>query len=554
MKNEPKRMLCCRREKVLDLAALVLFLASVAISVVTTYYVTGNFLDSDAASELILAEHLSKTGGILSRDWFYSTELRVVNTQLVYAPMFLLFSDWHMVRFVSALVLQAIYILSYGFLLKQADVSRRVFLASAAILLLPVGTGYGRIVLYHCFYIPHIAISFGILGLFFQLTRKSRWNFVSLVSLLGLSFAGGLGGIRQLMITHAPMLMLLVLICFVEDAKSDDDSKAAILSPDRLRLLIIAVLAAGASFAGLKVNGVILTRYYSFATFDAISLKTIGIPELGDILYGFFHQFGYRKSLELLSILGILSLGGIVGACYAVFASIRKLARHTKDTDIRKTLLDTFLLGYAGVMLVVFLLTGEYSYTQYLVLSICWGAVVLVNAFEEGDPKVHPFHVKRIFTWVALLCVLVNGLANAGYYNGIDKFDQRYEGLSFHVADKKEQMEDVAGFLTEGGYDIGYATFWEGNILTEMTDGGIRINNIYFHEATGNMSYYDWLCFWELRQEVPEKPFLIIDSGSKAMFEAFPASAHCKPVFDDGYHFVYDIVDVEAFKAELYEW
>lgn len=553
MKKEPKLTLLKDRERLLDISALVLFLGSVLISILTTYYATGHFMDSDAASELILAEHLSKTGGILSRDWFYSTELRVVNTQLVYAPMFWLFSDWHMVRFASALVLQGIYILSYAFMLKQAGVSRRVFFSSAAILLLPVGTGYGRIVLYHCFYIPHIAISFGILGLFFQLTRKSKWNLLSLALLLGLSFAGGLGGIRQLMITHAPMLVLLVLICFVEDAKSEDESKAALFAPDRLWLLIAAVLAAGASFVGLKVNGVILTRYYSFATFDAISLKAIGIPELGDILYGFFHQFGYRKNLELLSILGILSLGGIVGACYAVYASLRKLLQHTKDTDIRKTLLYTFLLGYAGVMLMVFLLTGEYSYTQYLVLSICWGAVVLVNAFEEGSPKVHPFHVKRIFSWAALLCVLVNGLANAGYYNGIEKFDQRYEGLSFHVADKKDQMEDVVDFLTEGGYDIGYATFWEGNILTEMTDGSIRINNVYFHE-NGNLSYYDWLCFWELRQEVPQKPFLIIDSGSKAMFEAFPASQYCKPAFDDGYHFVYDITDVEAFKSELYEW
>lgn len=541
------------REWTLDLFALVLFLGCGLLSVVTTYSATGTFLDSDAASELILAEHLSQTGQIMSRDWFYSTELRVLNTQLVYAPMFLLFDDWHMVRFASALVLQAIYILSYAFLLKEAGASRRIFFASAAILLLPVGVGYGRIVLYHCFYIPHIALSFVIVGLFLRLVQKKRAIF-SLLLLLAASFAGGLGGIRQLMITHAPMLMMLVLICFTEDAKDGDDRKAALFAPENLRLLILAVLAAGASYVGLKVNGVILTRYYSFATFDAISLKAIGISELGDILYGFFHQFGYRKNLEVLSLLGVLSLGGIVSACYGVYASVRKLLVHTKETDIRKTILHTFLLGYAGVMLVVFLLTGEYSYTQYLVLSISWGAVVLVNAFEEAPRNVHPFNVKRLFSWVALVCVLVNGLANALYYNGIEKFDQRYEGLSFHEADKKEQMEDVAQFLTENGYDIGYATFWEGNILTEMTDGAIRINNIYFHESTGNLSYYDWLCFWELRQETPEKPFLIIDRGSKDMFEAFPASQFCEPAFDDGYHFVYDITDVESFKAELYEW
>jgi len=71
----------------------LLFLLSVMVSIATTYYVTGHFLDSDASSELVLARQLFESGKTISGDWFYSTELRVLNAQLVYSAMFRIFSN-----------------------------------------------------------------------------------------------------------------------------------------------------------------------------------------------------------------------------------------------------------------------------------------------------------------------------------------------------------------------------------------------------------------------------------------------------------------------------
>lgn len=38
-------------------------------------------VDSDLASEMILSDLLNKEGSIISHNWFYSTELKVVNLQ-----------------------------------------------------------------------------------------------------------------------------------------------------------------------------------------------------------------------------------------------------------------------------------------------------------------------------------------------------------------------------------------------------------------------------------------------------------------------------------------
>lgn len=56
-------------------------------------------VDSDLASEMILSDLLNKEGTIISHNWFYSTELKVVNLQWFYRLGLLIFpNDWHLAR------------------------------------------------------------------------------------------------------------------------------------------------------------------------------------------------------------------------------------------------------------------------------------------------------------------------------------------------------------------------------------------------------------------------------------------------------------------------
>ena len=48
-------------------------------------------LNSDDSSELVLGRLLASENRLLSKNWYYSTELRVVNTQIFYAFFFKLF-------------------------------------------------------------------------------------------------------------------------------------------------------------------------------------------------------------------------------------------------------------------------------------------------------------------------------------------------------------------------------------------------------------------------------------------------------------------------------
>lgn len=69
--------------------------------------------DSDISSEMLLAEILNGEHALVSKNWYYSTELRVLNIQLLYSFFFHLFGDWTMVRTGACVVSYLLMLLSY---------------------------------------------------------------------------------------------------------------------------------------------------------------------------------------------------------------------------------------------------------------------------------------------------------------------------------------------------------------------------------------------------------------------------------------------------------
>lgn len=66
-------------------------------------------LDADLASDLVFAEYVSEEKNPVPTGWCYSTDLRVLNTQLIFAPLFYLIQNWHMIRVVGTLLCLADY-------------------------------------------------------------------------------------------------------------------------------------------------------------------------------------------------------------------------------------------------------------------------------------------------------------------------------------------------------------------------------------------------------------------------------------------------------------
>ena len=178
-----------------------------------------NRLDADMASEQLLANLLAQEGGVMSTNWYYSTELRVLNTQLVMAPLFRLFTSWHTVRVVGSVVLILLYLAAWFWFGRSAKLKYSGLLG-AGLQVLPYGALYRRYVLEGLYYIPHIAISFVVLGCAVRILRGG-WRLAPAAGMVLFSFAAALGGPRQLFILNIPLTVAAALLCWLDAPPAD---------------------------------------------------------------------------------------------------------------------------------------------------------------------------------------------------------------------------------------------------------------------------------------------------------------------------------------------
>lgn len=102
----------------------------VVLSLIWIFYYNMNregLLSSDMSSELVLANLLSKENALLSNKWIYSTELRVINTQVVYSILFHFFSDWSLVRALGNLIMLIGLVISGCFMLCMVGINKKIF-------------------------------------------------------------------------------------------------------------------------------------------------------------------------------------------------------------------------------------------------------------------------------------------------------------------------------------------------------------------------------------------------------------------------------------------
>ena len=140
-------------------AAAVFLLCAVMTG---TYLIAGYgaYLDSDMASELALASHLAEEGKLISGTWVYSTEVRVLSTQLIFTPLMALFPhDWRLVRTLGCLILQGILAASAYFCGRALGADKKFSLLFAGLSISVCSVVYAQMVTIGAYYVPHAVLT-----------------------------------------------------------------------------------------------------------------------------------------------------------------------------------------------------------------------------------------------------------------------------------------------------------------------------------------------------------------------------------------------------------
>ncbi len=414
-----------------------------------------NQLDADMASEQVLAHLLAHSPGFspLSTDWCYSTELRVLNTQLVMAPLFRLLDNWHLVRVLGSLILMLLYLAAWFFFARRAGL-RLGGLLGAVLLLLPLGPLYRQYVLAGLYYIPHIAISFFSLGcVFWALRRRGPSQVAAVVLLCLVAFGAGLGGPRQLFVLYLPFTLaaggLAWLYC-PRDRRGSRTLALAMTSPygPATVFALAADLCAG---LGYLVNALVLSKTYLFETQGYLAYSSLSLTRIQDLLAAWLAAFGWEQGsvFSLRTLFNLLALGF---AAASVWVSVRLVT--ARDIRPEHRLVGALYLAAGGCFVFLYAFTNS-GYSERYLLPL---TVLAIPLLEIWRMDLAPRGRSVLVCGALLLALTLRG------------------GLAYaQAAGETNPNLATTRFLVENGYTQGYASFWDGNVMTELSNGSIQV-------------------------------------------------------------------------------
>ena len=492
-------------------------------------------VDSDLASEMILSDLLNKEGTIISHNWFYSTELKVVNLQWFYRLGLLIFpNDWHLARTFGMAITLALFAAAMLFFVKCAGLGR-VGLWMVGTLLWPFGQHYLVYAIYGGYYLVYTFFYMLVLALVLRsLNADKKHCALQWVLACVITAVAGMNGVKQLMVFHAPLcLAAAILLVLALHSCGKTDWKAALdVCRKEVRLLAASLVTAVAAAAGYFVSNAVLSRMYDFKSYNFIVWnRDEDWFTLDRILMDFFHEFGYENGSGVFHFGGIAAAVGLLLGCWMFFCIVRLLLRLDKleRNDKLLVLLLVAMLAVCGVAYTYF---HEY-YLYFWLMNMPVAIAVMAVEIKTED-----FHI------LGARQLLGVGLAACFTFCAVSTVRQEQE----HPYLAHKGLNTAAEWLVDNGYTQGYSTFWNGNAMAELTSGKLEVWTL---QSLDRDDVPNWLQPKSHLTTDPEHPFLLIDTETDGPAENAKLVQYgdCTEVYNDGRYVIYDFADADAVHA-----
>lgn len=511
-------------ERGLCAAVFVLCCAMTAAYLVFGY---GAYLDADMASELALARHLCDEGALVSASWYYSTEVRILSTQLVYAPLMALFGrSWRLVRTLGSLLLLAMLAGAGFFAARQAGAQRRWALLLAGLCISVCSPLYAQNVVIGTYYVPHAVLTMLTLSLYAGMLRRGI-SAGRLAALLALSLVMGLTSVRY-------MICALLPLCGAAlwQTVFPAGEETAPRTGGQLRLLTAAMAAALCGAAGYVINQKVLPRFlhagfgYYGGTAYADWAQHDLFAQLQAALGGLLGAMGFQGGVPLFSAQGIanaLVLLALAACLLLLVRALRALRGPGADGASRFACL---MLSISGMLsLALFVLMRSLYFDRYWLPVMMLGAPVMAVCLTHERNGM----LRALAAAVTALSVLASSALciRASMHHPQVQTDKRMAAVDA---------------IRERGLTLGYATFWNANIVTELSDGEIEVVALE-RDSDGGMRLYRWLEAEDsLAMSAPEEPvFLLLGVWEEDGMEDFLSGCQAERVELEGWINLYAI-------------
>ena len=481
----------------LNVSWIFLVIVFAALIVYLSVHVV-DLLDSDMSSEMVLAKELARSGKLLTDAWHYSTEIRVINTQLFYGVFFLFLNDWQLVRILGTVFLYLALLGSYYFFCKKLRMER-FFPVTAAIMLLPLSNSYFYILLYGAYYIPRISMMFLLLGVLISAGRKtenkfSRWVNYFLVAAIPLAL--GLEGPRMILILFIPLAVLVGLeglLLFFRGKVPLTERMDSIKHSEFIPFFTQSFIACLFSMVGYVINATVLSKIFTFEH-TALALH-LSLDNIKTTIFNQIHSIGSNDITFMISLI----IWVVVGALCLIYFFSKK----QKTIESKRFVLFSLIAWACYSLFSCLFPIGLVSWHFVPIAILFIPCFVLVVRDLEFKPVLRDV----AFAGVGL-CVLF--VAVQGY----SSFEDWYIRKDVRT---NQEFASIASALENEQFDSGYGTFWNANIITELTDGKIDMwcLNEFSSDTAKEPDVYQWLQLSAHDNTLPEGKTFVIWSAQE---------------------------------------
>ena len=524
----------------------------VCIAFLVTYTVYSSmhkFIDADLSSETLLARECVREKSLVPLGWGYSTEIRLLNTQLISAPLFVFIKSWDSVRAITSLISCAVLFFAGWVLMATVGIKKTwIKFLGATLLSCPWSSLNFYVIGWGNYYIPHIVLGFLTLTLFIPIMNGSAKNMKRRIILFYvLAFISGLSTIRYILIYQFPLTLSMAILSY----KREDKNKSVTLSELKNyfwdnKTLRISILALFLSGLGYIFNNVVLHRLYNFSQWNDVTFNHFGDVPLLKLFSTILKSFGYQENLAVFTPSGVINIFVYIAIVFFVVCMIKALK---SGISAEKRLVLVFTI--CTIAFNSFLYYHTEFIERYYITILAYMIVCIAIFIDSGNIGV----LKRYFVGTAFsLCVFVSSFTSAQDYLTRDNNKDIYPVMEFL---NKKVAEDK-------DYSFGYSTFDFANLITYFTNEKIQVATIkkarkYVPELGGKADCLPdkftkgtWLTPLRYNSSKHDgKTFLMI---SKELYDAScdnKVFTSGKEIFNDGKYIIWEYKSQEIFKSSF---
>ena len=496
-----------------------------------SYHDGRQWIDSDQSKEMVLGKLLAAENALVSRNWTYSTEIRLVYQTIFIMPLFKLlgsYENWALIRALNIALNNLVLILSYIFMLTQMKIQTKWILISSFFLLMPLSIEYWDIVIFGGNYIFFIAQMFCSLGLFARLSGKEKTAIPDFVLFSILSFIMGVQGIRALIVVYFPLLIASVYLWLKMKEKKH--------FPLFLGCYTFIICCAG--YLGNNLLH-IWYSFYSYGNMGTENIFTNFFPKLSRSLANLAGFFGFSSNIPLFSAQGFFSIASIFAALvlfWAVFKAIRQEQLKNEGLFLPVFFVSSVILNFFTFIIVNQAVTSRF-FIPFMVLYIPLCAIL----FEEGE-KIYEY-LKR----TAIIFGITLFIIGQGYTN--------FQGLPGR--DLNSIRKGYIQYLLDNELEFGFATFWNANVTSELSNGRIEATGLdprIRAGADGNLfsfsSYGNPVKFFDPLYH-SKKSFLLLARNEWDFVRSRRSFAGLTPDYEDSHFVIITYPSAEIIHHEL---